>query len=74
MAAGARSLLVALWRVPAEASKELIQHFYAGLFQRNLSRADALKEAQNALRSQPKYADPWNWGGWVLVGDPRPVQ
>jgi hypothetical protein len=29
MAAGARSLLVALWRVPADASKELVQHFYS---------------------------------------------
>jgi hypothetical protein len=73
MAAGARSLLVALWRVPADASKQLIQTFYTGLFKQKLSRAEALKQAQAALRSQPNYADPWNWGGWVLVGDPRPV-
>jgi hypothetical protein len=73
MAAGARSLLVALWRVPADASSKLIQNFYAGLFERGLSRAEALKQAQAALRDDPKYADPWNWGGWVLVGDPRPV-
>jgi CHAT domain-containing protein len=73
MAAGARSLLVALWQVPADASKELIQNFYAGLFKRNLSRAEALKQAQLALRSQERFADPWNWGGWVLIGDPRPV-
>ena len=74
MAAGARSLLVALWRVPADASKELVQNFYSGLFKRHLSRAEALRQAQDALRSQPRFADPWNWGGWVLVGDPRPVQ
>jgi CHAT domain-containing protein len=74
MGAGARSLLVALWRVPADASKELIQHFYAGLFKRHLSRAEALKQAQLALRGQARFADPWNWGGWVLIGDPRPVQ
>jgi CHAT domain-containing protein len=73
MAAGARSLLVALWRVPADASKELVQNFYSGLFKRHLSRTEALKQAQDALRSQPRFADPWNWGGWVLVGDPRPV-
>ncbi len=73
MVAGARSLLVALWRVPADASKELIQNFYSGLFERHLSRAEALKQAQAALRNQPRFADPWNWGGWVLVGDPRAI-
>lgn len=73
MAAGARSLLVALWRVPADASKELVRNFYAGLFERHLSRAEALKQAQAALRSQPEFADPWNWGGWVLVGDPTGI-
>jgi hypothetical protein len=73
MAAGARSLLVALWKVPADASKELIQHFHDGLFKRGLSRAEALKQAQAALRGQERYADPWNWGGWILLGDPRPI-
>ncbi len=73
MAAGARSLLVALWRVPADASKDLVQNFYSGLFNRHLSRPEALKQAQDTLRNQPRFADPWNWGGWVLVGDPRPV-
>lgn len=73
MAAGARSLLVAMWRVPADASKDLVKSFYSGLFERHLSRAEALKQAQNALRSQPRFANPWNWGGWVLVGDPRPL-
>lgn len=73
MASGARALLVALWRVPADPSKELVQNFYSGLFKHHLSRTEALKQAQSALRSQPRFADPWNWGGWVLVGDPRPV-
>jgi hypothetical protein len=73
MASGVRSLLVALWRVPADASKELVQNFYSGLFKHHLSRTEALKQAQSALRRQPRFADPWNWGGWVLVGDPRPV-
>lgn len=73
MAAGVRSLLAALWRVPSDPSKELVKTFYSGLFQRHLSRAEALKQAQNAVRNQPRFADPWNWAGWVLVGDPRPV-
>jgi CHAT domain-containing protein len=73
MAAGARSLLVALWRVPADASKDLVQNFYSGLFNRHLSRSEALKQAQDTLRNQPRFADPWNWAGWVLVGDPAPM-
>ena len=73
MVAGVRSLLVALWRVPTEPSKELVQNFYSGLFKFHLSKTEALKHAQNALRSQPRFADPWNWAGWVLLGDPRPV-
>lgn len=73
MVAGARSLLVALWRVPAEPSKQLVQNFYTGLFKLHLSKTEALKHAQTVLRSQPRFADPWNWAGWVLVGDPRSV-
>jgi hypothetical protein len=73
MSAGTRSLLVALWRVPVYASKQIMRDFYYGLFEHHLSRADALKQAQEALRRQPGYSDPWNWGGWVLVGDSRPV-
>jgi CHAT domain-containing protein len=71
MASGVRSLLVALWRVPADALKEFVQNFYSGLFKHHLSRTEALKQAQSALRSQLRFADPWNWGAgswWVIRG------
>jgi CHAT domain-containing protein len=68
-----RTLVVALWDVPVDASTQLLQSFYAGVLQRHLPAADALKEAQSRLRAQPRFADPVNWAAWTLVGDPGPV-
>jgi CHAT domain-containing protein len=35
------------------------------------SRADALRNAQLDLRK--KYPDPYYWGAFVCLGDPRPL-
>ncbi len=70
MAAGARSILVSLWSVPDEATALLMQSFYGGLLQNPpLGKAEALRQAQEKLRSDPRFADPANWAAWVLVGE-----
>jgi hypothetical protein len=79
LAAGARSLLVALWPVDDRAGAILMEEFYARLADptRALDRADALREAQAAVRewraadgTRP-FAHPAYWAGFVLVGAPR---
>ncbi len=76
--AGARSLLVSLWKVDDRATSLLMQRFYEnylGKRERAMTKAGALQEAKNWLRTykddsgQLPYAHPAYWSGFILVGD-----
>jgi hypothetical protein len=69
MAAGARSLLLSLWKVPDGATSAFMQEFYRGLWKSGLTKAEALRGAQNKLRANPDFADQRNWAAWVLLGE-----
>jgi len=66
--AGARSLVVSLWRVKDEAAARLMEHFYREL-RRGASKAAALRSAQLALMRTPAYSAPCHWAPFVLLGD-----
>ncbi len=71
LAAGARSLLVSLWRVNDESTEKLMAEFYSlwhTTTSSKMSLAGALKEAQLRLRKQ--YAHPAFWAPFILVGKP----
>ena len=64
--AGAKTLVMSLWKVPDEATHELMVQFYKEL-QAGRSRIDALRAAQQYVRwSRP---DPYYWGAFILQGD-----
>jgi CHAT domain-containing protein len=68
--AGAKTLVMSLWKVPDEQTRELM----AGFYHRILSghpRADALRETQ--LEMKKKYSDPFYWGAFICQGDPGPL-
>jgi CHAT domain-containing protein/Tfp pilus assembly protein PilF len=44
--AGAHSVLAGLWKVPDRATQALMSRFYANLWQKKMSRLEALREAQ----------------------------
>jgi CHAT domain-containing protein len=75
--AGARSLLVSLWKVDDEATSLLMQRFYenrAGLHGPVMSKSRALQQARLYLRScsvngHTPYEDPFYWAGFILIGD-----
>lgn len=71
MAAGARSILMSLWKVPDDATQKLMTYFYTNLLIKKLPKAEALKLAQQSVRddSSGKYKHPWFWAAWVLAGD-----
>jgi CHAT domain-containing protein/tetratricopeptide (TPR) repeat protein len=68
--AGAKTLLMSLWKVPDEQTRELMEDFY-GRIMSGEPRADALREAQ--LTMKKKYPHPFYWGAFICQGDPSPL-
>ncbi len=68
--AGAKTLVMSLWKVPDEPTRELMEDFYGRLLA-GQGRAEALREAQLAMKA--KYPDPFYWGAFICQGDPSPL-
>lgn len=66
--AGARRVIASLWPVEDQATRELMVRFYRAHFAGKRAAA-ALREAQLGLRADPRFADPFHWSAFVLVGD-----
>jgi CHAT domain-containing protein len=69
MYAGAPRVVASLWQVSDLATAELMKKFYAGLLQRHLPAAAALRTAQLEMAKDPRWASPYFWAGFVLQGD-----
>jgi hypothetical protein len=61
--------VVSLWKVDDDATAELMKHFYAGMFQKGLTPAAALRDAQLSLRSQRRWDSPYYWAAFVIQGE-----
>jgi tetratricopeptide (TPR) repeat protein len=68
--AGARTLVMSLWKVPDQQTQELMEDLYRRVLQ-GQPRAEALRDAQLALKA--RYPDPLYWGAFICQGDPRPL-
>jgi CHAT domain-containing protein len=68
--AGARTLVMSLWKVPDAETQELMELFYDRLLAGE-PRPDALRAAQ--LRIKHKDPRTLAWGGFVCQGDFRPL-
>ncbi len=71
LSAGARRVLVSLWRVGDRSTAELMTHFYRGILLAKLPPAAALRAAQRAMWQDAASRAPSHWGGFVLEGDWR---
>jgi len=73
MNAGAPRVLASLWKVSDTATAALMARFYRELLLAGLAPAEALREAQRALRKDRRTSAPQAWAGFVLEGDWRPL-
>ncbi|MCK4409129.1 MAG: CHAT domain-containing protein, partial [Candidatus Eisenbacteria sp.] len=77
--AGARSLLVSLWKVDDQATSLLMRRFYGNYLGNDdgerMGKAEALQEAKQWLREYTNeagnhpYEHPYYWSAFILIGD-----
>ncbi len=65
---GAKTLVMSLWSVPSKETTELMIDFYT-LMSEGKSKAEALREAR--LDMKEKNSNPFFWGAFVMVGNPK---
>jgi len=66
---GARSTLATLWSVDDRSTSSFMVEFYQGLAQSQVTKVQALRDAQLALLKQPEFRHPYYWAPFVLVGN-----
>ena len=69
MYAGVPRVVASLWKVPDQATTELMQKFYRGILQQGLQPAAALRAAQFAMWKEPRRSAPYYWAGFTLQGE-----
>ncbi|CAN7363739.1 CHAT domain-containing protein [Massilia sp. LjRoot122] len=70
LSAGASTLLVSLWPVADDSTELLMSTVYAELANGSTAMA-AMQKAQLTVLKQPRYAQPFFWAPFDLVGDWR---
>jgi CHAT domain-containing protein len=64
--AGAKYLIMSLWKVSDQSSRELMTDFYQQWLGEGLTIPDAFRKAQGNMKW--KYPDaPYHWAGFILV-------
>ncbi|WP_426101184.1 CHAT domain-containing protein [Massilia sp. TSP1-1-2] len=70
LSAGASALFVSLWPVADESTEQLMTHLYGDLAA-GKEAAKALQAAQVSVLKQPRFAHPFFWAPFDLVGNGR---
>ncbi len=66
---GAKAVLATLWPVADQSTATLMADMYRRRQGLSLSKIEALRQAQLALQSQAKYAHPYYWAPFILMGN-----
>jgi CHAT domain-containing protein/tetratricopeptide (TPR) repeat protein len=67
--AGARSTLASLWSLDDASGAVFVGQFYRELAKGNVSKAEALRQAQLTLLRNPNFRHPRYWAPYVLLGN-----
>src|SRR6185295_527897 len=68
--AGAPTVIASLWSVNDESTKETMTAFYTEMAA-GQSKAESLRRAQLAVMHNPRFAHPYYWAPFVMLGDWR---
>lgn len=66
---GARSTVASLWAVDDRSTSAFMVEFYKQLAKPNISKAEALRQAQISLIKQREFRHPFYWAAFVMVGN-----
>lgn len=69
MSAGAKSVVASLWKVDDRATAALMAEFYAGMLQKGMTPAAALRSAKLKIMREKQWSAPYYWAGFVLQGE-----
>lgn len=64
---GVQTVIASLWKVDDESTFELMKLFYGNL--KTMNKIEALRNAKKTLSQNPKFAFPYYWAGFILVGN-----
>ena len=67
--ARARSVLGSLWPLSDDAAQQFMRIFYDEMIRHQRTKAEALRAAQVELLKDPRFAHPFFWGPFVLIGN-----
>jgi CHAT domain-containing protein/Tfp pilus assembly protein PilF len=69
MYAGTPAVVATLWDVDDKATKELMLHFYRNMLEKNLDKAEALRQAKLEFLKNKEYRSPLFWSAFVMYGE-----
>ncbi|MBI1747115.1 MAG: CHAT domain-containing protein [Acidobacteria bacterium] len=67
MYAGTPSVVASLWEVSDPSTAVLMKHFFTD--RHRLDKTDALRQAKQQMMKSRRYAHPFYWAGFVLIGE-----
>lgn len=66
---GTRSVVSALWIAQDTPNTEFMVRFYELLTQEEMTKAEAVRQAQLALMNEYGYTTPYIWANYILIGN-----
>lgn len=64
--AGVGTMLVSLWKVDDDATREFMTAFYRNLCETGYYQ-DAIQAARHQMQSSSRYSNPYYWAGFVII-------
>ena len=66
---GAKAVLATLWPVADESTAKLMAEMYRRRQDQHQTKIESLRQAQLSLLAQSRYAHPFYWAPFILMGN-----